>query len=264
MKKVISLFIALMLLAFCVFPLTAFAETTEPSYIYFQIPTAPGVAWKNFSMVYCHIWENGGDAFFAWQGKDERCEDLENGYWRYDISGFDFNPESSYAVIFSNENALQTYDLTFTSACKGDYVYCNGDTCTNPVDSEQQCTVARWAENGDDVHPVSQLGSDGVQVNPDMIVPENIDLTFGASEGVSVELPEVAVSDDTDEDAADDNADADADIDAVDDDVMLISENPASSSSSLTIWIIVICAAVVVAVIILVVILAIRNKKKSA
>ncbi len=201
MKRALCLILAILVLMISVFTFSVSAEetistdATSSDYIYFQIPTASGVAWKNFSIVFCHIWSEGNDGgdFYAWQSKDERCIDLGNGYWAYDVTGLEFKEDATYAVIFSNENGLQTYNLTLTSACLGDIVVCEGDTCVNPVDSSKQCTVAHWLENRDTVHPVAQIDSEGGIVDPDGIINDGLDLSFGNNEGVSIEFPEVEV-----------------------------------------------------------------------
>lgn len=196
MKRLFCLVLAIfvLMLSMCTFSASA-QESTNPDCIYFQVPTQAGVAWKNFSIIFCHIWQEGdeGGDFFAWQAKGERCTDLGNGYWSYDISQFDFKEDATYSVIFSNENGLQTYNLSITSDCKGDIVYCSGETCVNPVDSEKQCTVARWMENNEKVHPCAVFGSDGTLVDPDGVFNSDADLKWGSSEGVSIEMPEVEV-----------------------------------------------------------------------
>lgn len=196
MKKIICLVFATLVLMMSAFTFSVSAEdTTSPDYIYFQVPTEPTVAWKNFSLVYCHIWSEGNDGadFYAWQAKDERCEDLGNGYWRYDITKLDFKEDSTYSLIFSNENGMQTYNLSFTSACKGDIVVCEGDMCVNPVDSEKNCAVARWMENKDKVFPSAQIGSDGAMLDPDGVFNADIDRKWGNSDGVTIAMPEVVV-----------------------------------------------------------------------
>lgn len=196
MKRVICLILSVMVLLFATVPFTASAEDkTSSDYIYFQVPTETSIAWKNFSLVFCHIWSEGNDGgdFYAWQSKDERCTDLGNGYWAYDVTGLEFKEDACYAVIFSNENGMQTYNLSFTSDCLGDIVVCEGDTCVNPVDSSKQCTVARWLTNKDTVHPVAQFSSDGATVDPDGVLNDDIDRSWGNSEGVSVEFPEIVI-----------------------------------------------------------------------
>lgn len=196
MKRFACIFIALFIVMTSAFAFTAGAEElTNPDYIYFQVPTEGAVAWNNFSAVFCHIWQEGdeGGDFYAWQAKDERCEDMGNGYYSYDISGLTFKEDGTYSVIFSNENGMQTYNLTLTSDCKGDIVVCEGDTCENPVDSQKQCAVARWLENKDKVHPCAAFSSDGVLLDPDGIFGEDISKKWGNAQGVSIEFPEVVV-----------------------------------------------------------------------
>lgn len=196
MKKVISILMAVLVLMFS-FAVVANAESTDTNCIYFQVPTASSVAWKNFSNVYCHIWEEGGDGFFSWQSKDEKCTDLGNGYFSYDLSSFEFKEDGKYAVIFSNDNGLQTYDLTLTSDCKGDYVYCNGDTCKNPVDSAKSCAVARWKNNSDKAFPCAREDSEGILNDPDSITGKDVNLNFGSSAGKAVALDEVKIEETT-------------------------------------------------------------------
>ncbi len=261
MKRLISILLALMLLVMLGVP-AASAETTDPDYIYFQVPYESGVKWANFSMIFCHIWQNGGDPIFGWQDKNERCEDVGGGYWRYDISGIDFDPALSYAVIFSNENGMQTYDLYITSACRGDVAYCAGDTCVNPVDSEKDCAVARWMNAAEIVPPVPETGSDGNLLNPDGVDPDTLSVLWGESDGISFDLPEVSSADADDQgaevaDDADDGDDGDA--------VTLTSDNSASSPvSAVSTWIIIVCAVLAVAIIVIVVILARRNRKPKS
>ncbi len=253
MKRVICLFLAVLVLMFSAFTISASAEdTTSTDYIYFQVPTEVSVAWKNFSLVFCHIWSEGNDGgdFHAWQSKDERCTDLGNGYWSYDISGFDFKEDASYSVIFSNENGMQTYNLTFTSACKGDIVVCDGGTCVNPVDSAKQCTIAHWLSNPD-VHPAAQISSDGAVVDPDGVFNEDIDRSWGTAEGVSVEFPEVEVP-----------TEAPTEAEPVDDTVDTLTTGTADSESvNFSIWFI-IGGAVLAVIVAVVVIVVIKARKK--
>lgn len=247
MKRVLCLFFALvMLLTVFILPANA-QDMTDENYIYFQVPTESSVAWKNFSVVFCHIWKEGneGGDFYPWQAKDERCTDLKNGYWAYDISSLDFEEDSTYAVIFSNENGMQTYNLTLTSACKGDIVVCNGDTCVNPVDSAKTCTVARWVENADSVHPCAQVSSDGVMVDPDSVFNTDIDRTWGSDDGVSIEFPEIAYE--------------------VPQEVETQSSTTANDNASVStnIALYIIIGAVVLVLVILAVLLVIKRKRNS-
>lgn len=195
MKKIICIsFCIIMLLMSCMAFEVSAAQTTSTDCIYFEVPTGSDAEWKNFAMIYCHIWcegEDGGD-FYAWQSKNERCTDLGNGVWSYDISSLEFKSDKTYSVIFSNNNGMQTYNLTITSACKGDIVKCSDEVCANPVDAEKDCVVARWLENADTVHPCAMIDSQGYMLDPDWIAEKDVDTSWGESEGVTVELPEVA------------------------------------------------------------------------
>jgi len=260
MKRIFCL--VLCLLVVCMSALCVSAaeqeQKTDTNYIYFQVPTESTVAWKNFSMVFCHIWSEGeeGADFHPWQAKAERCTDLGNGYWSYDISALNFEADKSYAVIFSNENNMQTYNLTLTSACKGDIVVCEGDTCVNPVDSEKDCAVARWLTNGDKVFPSAQFGSNGEVLDPDNVYGKELDLTWGSSEGVSVDMPKVEVPTEPETEpqteAQDtDTADTDSDIADADD----------TAEDNNLMWYIIIGGCVVLVLVIIVVIVLVKRKK---
>ena len=245
MKRIFCLALCILVLMMSAFCFSASAEeTTSTDCIYFQVPTATNVAWKNFSMVFCHIWQEGdeGGDFYAWQAKDERCTDLGNGYWSYDISGLEFKEDGKYSVIFSNENGMQTYNLTITSDCKGDIVYCDGETSTNPVDSEKQCTIARWMENNDKVHPCAVFSSDGSLIDPDGIFATDVDLSWGSAEGVSIAMPKVEIPTEAPTEAPTE-----------------VEAETQSSSVNFSIWFI-IGGAVLLAVIAVVVVLIIRKK----
>ncbi len=254
MKRIISMFICVLVLimSIAVLPVCA-QDTTSTDCIYFQVPTEPNTEWKNFSMIYCHIWQEGADSvdFYAWQSKNERCTNLENGYWSYDISGFEFKENESYSLIFSNENGQQTYNLTITSACKGDIVVCGDEICKNPVDSNKDCLVGRWLENGETVHPCAMLDSEGQIQDPDWIAEKDVDTTWGSSEGVSIAMPQVAVPTEAPtEKPTQKSTSSDEKIDSADNDD---TDDDADKSSNNIIWYIVgggvalvICAVVLV------------------
>lgn len=250
MKRVIALLFAVMIASLCVLPAFA-AESTEPGYIYFAVPTQGSVAWKNFSTVYCHMWSKAGGDIYGWQDKNERCEDMGNGYYRYDLSGIDFDPEGEYSLIFSNENGMQTYNLNITSSCLGDIAYCDGDSTANPVDGEKSCAIARWT-NTASVHPAIEVDSNGHTINVDEIDPENAETLWGTNEGNSYELVQLITEDNAEE------------TEAADDAVAVAPEEDNAdgiNTTAATVLIINISAAAVCAVVILVVVLAKRNKK---
>ena len=253
------------MLILCSFMVTigAGAQTTSVDCVYFQTPTASGVAWNNFKNVYCHIWEIGGEPIYSWQAKEEKCEDLGNGYYSYNLSDIEFKPSASYAVIFSNENGLQTYDLYITSACKGDIVACNGDTCINPVDSEKTCTVARWINNADKVFPVAQVDSNGLNVDPDGIIDKDIDTNWGESEGTAVELPETQLEAETKTNEETQIESTQAKIDANKNVMASIETEKDNANSNNTILWIVISVIAIICVVTVFVVFILKAKKKQ-
>lgn len=247
MKRFIAvLFMILLLAGAALVPAATAAETTQPTYIYFEVPTQ-GVAWNNFKRVFCHIWSKTGGDIYSWQAKEETCEDMGNGYWRYDLSGISFDPEGEYSLIFSNENGMQTYNLNITAACMGDIAYCKGDTCVNPVDGEKSCAVARWRHHGDKVHPAIEVDSNGKTLNVDEVNAAEIDTVWGTAEGSSYELPALATEAPTEQSTAARTGDGE-----------IVEDN--INTNVATIWIVSGCALVFISVIVIVVILAKKNK----
>lgn len=49
-------------------------------------------AWKGFQMIYCHIWERGGDDFFPWQSKKEACKKVSDNIYMSTTSQCSRNP----------------------------------------------------------------------------------------------------------------------------------------------------------------------------
>ena len=224
------------------------AETTEPNYIYFAVPTEGNVVWNNFKNVYCHIWSRTGGDIYGWQEKAERCEDMGNGYWRYDMSAISFDPESEYSLIFSTNTGSQTYNLNVTSSCLGDIAYCDGTTNTNPVDGEKKCAVARWTNNKD-VHPAIETDSAGDVINIDGIDPEEAETKWGSSEGKSYELPEIA------------SAKAQEETEAAAQEDTGIANQDGINTNVATTWIIIVCAVAAAAIFGVVIYLSKKNKK---
>lgn len=108
---------------------------------------AGSAGWNNFKKVFCHIWAYGGDDFYAWQAKKEACTDTDgDGVWTYDLDAKGVVLEAGvlYAVIFSNENQMQTYNLLAGAECIGDTAYCDGTTYENPEDSSKTAQAAFW------------------------------------------------------------------------------------------------------------------------
>ncbi len=261
MKKALSILFALLVLMLCAVPaFSAADDATDPGYIYFAVPTEGAVRWNGFKTVYCHIWSKTGGDIHGWQEKAERCEDLGNGYWRYDMSTIDFDPESEYSLIFSNEIGMQTYNLNVTSSCLGDIAYCEGDIAQNPVDGQKSCAVARWTHSGDKVHPAIEMNSNGVLLNVDEIDADEAETLWGESEGASYELPAVAAMQNEPEQETTEKLDEQSE-ETVNVDEKAEKEDGINLTATTT-WIIVVCSVSAVAIIALVIILARKNRKK--
>ena len=119
------------------------AETGAGNVLNFDAGSA---GWNNFKKIFCHLWVYGGDSFYAWQSKKEACTDNGDGTWSYDLDakGVTLEAGTLYAVIFSNENGMQTYNLLMGSECIGDTAYCDGTTYENPEDSSKTAQAAFW------------------------------------------------------------------------------------------------------------------------
>lgn len=103
-------------------------------------------SWKTFKKVYCYIWEYGGDSFFDWGGRKTMCADNGDGTYSYDLdkAGISLESGKTYAVIFSNDSGMQTYDLILGTECIGKTAYCDGTMYENPVDSTKTSEAAFW------------------------------------------------------------------------------------------------------------------------
>ncbi len=70
-KKLIAILLSAVMI-FSIASIVAFADddvqAPADNKIYFN---ADG--WTDYSIIYCHIWERGGNSFFAWQSKKEAC-----------------------------------------------------------------------------------------------------------------------------------------------------------------------------------------------
>ena len=150
MKRIVSLLLAVVMML-GIFSIVATATEVEraqtgvDNVIHFD---ANSTGWQGFSKVFCHIWKYGGDSFFAWQSKAQRCSDDDgDGIWTYDLDAKSIylEPGTLYGVIFSNENGMQTYNLLFGAECIGDTVYCDGSIYyESPADSSKSILSAFW------------------------------------------------------------------------------------------------------------------------
>lgn len=150
MKKILCFALAIMMI-FSVIAVSATAteienaETDASNAIYFDANTT---GWANYNKIFCHIWVYGGDSFFAWQAKKEACTDSDgDGIWEYDLDakGVALEDDALYAVIFSNENGMQTFNLLFDKTVVGDTAYCDAQlSYENPEDSSKSTISAFW------------------------------------------------------------------------------------------------------------------------
>lgn len=125
--------------------------------------------WNNVSQIYCHIWVNGGDAFYAWKASAEKCTKVSGSLWSFDLSILDDSTTVSgglkagedYCVIFHADTGLQTYDATLGTACIGDRMKLTGEKIENPVDSEKEGYEAVWSKNSAKFGPHLAISSVG-------------------------------------------------------------------------------------------------------
>ena len=129
--------------------------------------------WNNVSLVYCHVWERGGDEFYSWQSKAEGCTQPDKNknpnLWAYDLSKLDASTTVSgglqsgkdYCVIFSANTGVQTFDQTFGPACIGDTARVTGKMIENAVDSEKEAYESVWKTNSAKYGPHLAISSRG-------------------------------------------------------------------------------------------------------
>ncbi len=146
MKKILSLLLAVIMLLSA--NAVAYAAAAEPTgysdnTLTFDVESA---GWKNFNTIYCHIWEYGGDAFYAYGSKKEKCTDNGDGTWTYDLDGKGITLDDGvlYALIFANENGMMTYNLLFDKSVLGDTAYCEGTIYESPSDSSKKLQAVYW------------------------------------------------------------------------------------------------------------------------
>ena len=156
MKKLLSLVMVLLLLASVAVVGVSAAEDTT---IYFEVPSD----WANYNSVFCHLWEYGGDSLAPWQGKKEKCTQVEGNLYSYDISKVGGLTDGTYyGVIFSVDIGLQTYDTLMSTECYGDTLYSDGTLYENPQDSSKTAVAAFWKnQDAAKYGPVLQITSIG-------------------------------------------------------------------------------------------------------
>ena len=157
-KRILAVALSLMIILSCAVVASAAESKTatgSQSFIYFNSGD-----WKNVNQVFCHIWERGGAAFFDWQAKGEKCEGSGNE-WAYDVSGILLESDKDYCVIFSDDNGMQTCDVTLGAECIGDTLKITGKHIENPVDSEKRADEAVWTKNSSKYGPHLSITSIG-------------------------------------------------------------------------------------------------------
>lgn len=155
-KRILCLALALVLIGALAVVGVSAADSDK---IYFQVPEK----WNNYSKVFCHIWELGGDSLAAWKSKKEGCEQVEDRLYSYDTSKVGgLQAGKTYGVIFVIDIDLQTYDTVMTSACLGDTLYCDGTVYENPTDSSKTALAAFWKNQDSATYgPLMQITSIG-------------------------------------------------------------------------------------------------------
>ena len=118
-------------------------HTPKDGNIYFDADSA---GWKNYKNAYCYIWQYGGDEFYRWGNVNCQMTDEGDGIWSYDLTrhNISFDDDEDYAVIFSNNNGMMTYDLLIGNECIGDTAYCDGLSYESPSDSNRSVQTAYW------------------------------------------------------------------------------------------------------------------------
>ncbi len=126
-------------------PTDAPTEPAEPKdpIIYFD---ANSTDLGSYKRIFAHIWKYGGDSFFEWQVKKERCTDQGEGIWAYDLDkqGITLEEGVMYCIIFSTDEGAETYQIFFDQSCYGDTVYCVDEKTENPVDSNKKSFTAYY------------------------------------------------------------------------------------------------------------------------
>ena len=130
------------------------AATGAGNLVYFD-----ATGWKNFTTMYCHVWERGGDPFYSWKNKATVMKKVKDNLYSFDVSVLNnstavpggLQDGKDYCIIFASNIGSaagpQTYDTTFGKACIGDTAKLSGKSIENPVDSEQTAYEAVWTTN---------------------------------------------------------------------------------------------------------------------
>lgn len=141
-KKILSVFIAVLMIASMATVAITSVSAAEPSFsggtIYWECP------WEVDRMkAYCHVYGTSGEELYAWQTQDEEMTLVEGNLWSYDV------PAGPYdQVIFSINTGVQTYDLVMTDANIGDTAVTEKDNkIENPMDSNKTASRTTWTKD---------------------------------------------------------------------------------------------------------------------
>ncbi|MCH5202354.1 MAG: LPXTG cell wall anchor domain-containing protein [Oscillospiraceae bacterium] len=158
---------------------TDVADTGSSGKVYFTKPDK----WSG-TIVYCHIWEvKGGDSFFNWQMKKEKCEE-EGGKFAYNLATLDdassnisggMKSNVDYNIMFSDNNGNETCGLMFNTHCIGDTVKVvdtTGPSFENAVDSTKKSWEISWTTNATKYGIPLQITSVGT-IQGTFISPDN-------------------------------------------------------------------------------------------
>lgn len=171
MKRTISILLCMLIALSVVVSLPANAAESSSSttgaavnVIYFD---ANG--WTNFSKIYCHIYEFGGNSFFGWQTPGEECKKTKGTVYSYDLTMLSEHTALSggmksgvkYGIVFSTNTGIQTYDTTIGFDCVGDTIALTGNQIENPYNPDIKNYEAKWQNNDSKYGSVLALTSTG-------------------------------------------------------------------------------------------------------
>lgn len=156
-KKVLSVFIAVLMIASMAVMAIPTASAASPSFsggkIYWELPEA----WaKAATFAYAHVYGHNGETLYDWQTKNEKMTDEGNGVWSYDV------PAGSYDLVtFSIDTGVQTTDLVLSDDNIGmTAVTDTNTTLENPMDSNKTGSRTTWKETGGGVHfTITSIGN---------------------------------------------------------------------------------------------------------
>lgn len=179
-KKVLSvlLTVAMLVTMLCVAGVSAGASEAKEmngGTIYFEVPEDWGELTPK-TVIYAHVWVNGGEEMATWQTKAEKMTLVEGRTYSFTFKKSPVKPGSDdwNMIVFSKSDGTQTYDTTMSLSCLGDTAYVTDEMLENPIDSKKSVPVARW-KNNKDMGPHLQISSIGNIVGNVIIPGETID-----------------------------------------------------------------------------------------